>query len=335
MYQLDNTRITKEFLLEKNTPETYMEYYLGVPVKKGLFCSPAIIRNDSKPTCSFYKNKRGDLIYKDFAGPSFDFVGAVKLIFDCSYYKALKIIANDFGYIKSSDPKNTPKLIPTGNVLKNTERANIQVEIKDFSEKELLWWNSFGISEKTLKKFKVFSIKHVFLNGVYSSSSSESSPIYGYYGGEDVNKNEYWRLYMPTKRSYRFLSNWSSIMIQGSKQLPKNSNFLVITKSLKDVMSLYEFGIPSIAPITENLFITQKQYDKLLLLYKNIYVLYDLDLPGIRAVKKIKKNFPNITILLMPRKYKCKDFTDFVKKYNTEKVFTLIDQAKHFYNQTT
>ena len=76
MYQLDNTRITKEFLLEKNTPETYMEYYLGVPVKKGLFCSPAIIRNDSKPTCSFYKNKRGDLIYKDFAGPSFDFVGA-------------------------------------------------------------------------------------------------------------------------------------------------------------------------------------------------------------------------------------------------------------------
>ena len=32
----------------------------GVPVKKGLFCSPSIIRSDKKPTCAFYKNKKGD-----------------------------------------------------------------------------------------------------------------------------------------------------------------------------------------------------------------------------------------------------------------------------------
>ena len=65
MYKLDVVpKITKEFLLSKNSQETYFEHYLGVPVKKGLFCSPAIIRNDSKPTCSFYKNKRG-VFYQD------------------------------------------------------------------------------------------------------------------------------------------------------------------------------------------------------------------------------------------------------------------------------
>ena len=31
-------------------------------------------------------------------------------------------------------------------------------------------------------------------------------------------------------------------MIQGSKQLPKSGEYVVITKSLKDVMALYEFG---------------------------------------------------------------------------------------------
>ena len=29
--------ITKEFLLEKNTEETYMQFYLDIPIKKGLF----------------------------------------------------------------------------------------------------------------------------------------------------------------------------------------------------------------------------------------------------------------------------------------------------------
>lgn len=43
-------------------------------------------------------------------------------------------------------------------------------------------------------------------------------------------------------------------MIQGSKMLPKSGEFVVVTKSLKDVMALYEFGIPAIAPNSENLF---------------------------------------------------------------------------------
>ena len=45
--------ITKELLLEHNNEETYMAFYLGIPVKKGLFISP--LRVDHKPTCSFYK----------------------------------------------------------------------------------------------------------------------------------------------------------------------------------------------------------------------------------------------------------------------------------------
>ena len=32
--------ITKDYLLSKYSQETYMEYYLGIPVKKGLFKSP-------------------------------------------------------------------------------------------------------------------------------------------------------------------------------------------------------------------------------------------------------------------------------------------------------
>jgi len=325
MYALDVApKITKELLLSKYSQETFFEHYLGVPVKKGLFCSPAIIRVDKTPTASFYKDKKGNLQYKDFAGPNFDFIGCVEYIFQCSYYKALRIIANDFGYIDTEKiPKNPPKMDYTGYELKQTEKAKIEVEIKEFSEKELIWWDNFGISLITLKKFKVFSIKSVFLNGVYFTSSTESTPIYGYYGGENSDGDELWRIYFPTKRNYRFLSNWSSTMIQGAKQLPKSGEFIVVTKSLKDVMSLYEFGITAIAPNSENLFLTEAQYEKLESKFNEIYILYDRDLPGVKSANKFRKKFKSLKVLLVP---KVKDFTDYVKKYGTFKTFNLIDE---------
>ena len=76
-------------------------------------------------------------------------------------------------------------------------------------------------------------------------------------------------------------------MIQGSKQLPKSGNFIIITKSLKDVMALWQFGIPAIAPNSENSFLSDIQYNKLKLKFKDIYLFYDNDLPGIKSANKI------------------------------------------------
>lgn len=57
---------SKELILNSVRDETIMEHYLGIPVKKGLFKSP--LRTDNKPTCAFYRNRKGDLIFKDFRG---------------------------------------------------------------------------------------------------------------------------------------------------------------------------------------------------------------------------------------------------------------------------
>ena len=325
MYKLEIApKVTRELLLSKNSQETYFEHYLGVPVKKGLFRSPSVIRSDANPTCSFYKNKNNILMYKDFAGPTFDFIGCVMYLFNCNYYNALRIIAHDFNIIPIADiPRNPPKIQYTNTVLEKTSKSRIEVELKEFSEKELKWWEGFGVSKNTLKKFQVYSIKSIFLNGVYFSSSSESSPIYGYYGGTVSDGTELWRLYMPTKRNYRFLSNWSQEMIQGSKQLPKSGEFVVITKSMKDVMSLYEFGITAIAPNSENLFLTEPQYNKIKSRFNQVYLLYDRDLPGVKSANKIRKKFKEVKVLLTP---KTKDFSDYVKKYGIMKTFKLVEE---------
>ena len=326
MFHLEvSKKLTKEYLYNSIGQERLMEFYTGVPIKKGLFVSPPEIRMDRKPTCAFYKNKKGNLIFKDFAGISGDVVTVVMEIFQCSYYQALRIIANDFDLVSYSKmDKNPPKLEYTGSVMEETSSAKIQVEIQDFSDKELDWWDNFGITLETLKLFRVYSVKSVFLNDRYFTSSSNSSPIYGYYGGKNSDKEELWRLYMPTKINYRFLSNWSSSIIQGIKQLPKTGENLVITKSLKDVMSLYEIGLNSIAPISETIVISNNKYNRLSSAFNKIVLLYDNDLAGVKSAKKYKKEY-NVRCIFIKRKY-AKDISDLIKKLNYPQRLNMIEE---------
>ena len=96
-------------------------------------------------------------------------------------------------------------------------------------------------------------------------------------------------------------------------------------------MTLYAMGITAIAPNSENLFVTDNQYQKLKNKFKYILVLYDNDLPGIQGLQKIKHKYPEIKIAFIPRKYEAKDISDFYKKYKKEKTNKLIQEAKEYY----
>lgn len=129
-------KITKEFLLSKNSEETYMAHYLGIPVKKGLFRSP--LRDDKHSTCSFFRGHSGNLYFKDFAtGQCLTFEGVVMEKYSCTYHSALKIIAKDFGYIHDADVKKRDARKPEIKIqpkFEGEKETFIQVEIKDFSE---------------------------------------------------------------------------------------------------------------------------------------------------------------------------------------------------------
>jgi len=321
-------KITKEYLLSKNSEETYMSYYLGIPIKKGLFRSP--LREDHHTTCSFFRGNSGNLYFKDFAtGQCLTFEGVVMAKYNCTYHNALKIIARDFGYIKRADVKKTKapeiKIQPK---FESEKETFIQVEIKDFSESELKWWNSFGITEKTLKQYKIYSVKTVFLNGSLYAQSTQHSPIYGYYFGKK-GEVEQWRLYFPKRKEFRFLGNVSTKTIQGYKQLPTNGKLLVITKSMKDVCLLSTLGIPAVAPNSETQFVSDKLLDEFRERFKNIVLLYDSDLTGVKFMNKIRKQHPDLIVCMIPRKYGAKDISDFYQKYGKNKT---IEGIKEYIN---
>ena len=323
--------ITKDFILSKINQESIMQYYTGLDVSsKKLMLSP--FRNDHKVTCSFYKSKSDILYLHDFA--TNEHINCFQIVmkkFNVNYYEALDIIAKDFGLIEGTHSNKTAPIIIQS--LKETESARIQVQIKKYSSKELEWWKQFGISIKTLKKFHVFSIEHVFLNGELKFSSSDKCPIYGYYFGKDKNCKELWKIYFPTNKEHgiRFLNNLPNKKLQGYKQLKDSDDILIITKSQKDCMCFYEFGINAVAPSSESTFCNEKQIEELKTRFKHIIVMYDQDKAGKHNMYKIRLKYPELDYFVIPNYLKAKDFSDLVKLYGKEKVKELLNECLNYF----
>jgi len=316
--------ITKEYLFSKGiNQESIMHYYTGLDVSsKKLMLSP--FRIDHHYTVSFYKSKSDILYLHDFAtNEHINCFQAVMKLFNCNYYEALKIIAKDFGLINGNHKtKEKPIIIAP---IKKPETTKIQVQIKDFTKDELEWWEQFGISKKLLKKYKVFSLQHIFLDGELKFTSTKSCPMYGYYFGKDKNNIEKWKCYFPLKTEYRFINNLSKKVLQGYHQLPKTGEYLVITKSMKDVISMYGFGIPAVSPNSETLFIDDKKLDEFKQRFKHILVLYDNDRTGLHNMWLIRKQHPELNYFYMPW-YLSKDFTDSVKLVGVENMKEYINE---------
>lgn len=321
--------ITKEFILDRVNQESIMQFYTGLDVSsKKLMFSP--FRSDNHVTCSFYKSKSGILYLHDFAtNEHINCFQVVMKKFNVNYYEALDIVAKDFNLISGNHTNSVTPIIVDS--LKETKHCVIQVQIKDYTEKELNWWLDFGISKKLLKKYKIYSLQNVFIDGELKFSSSEKCPIYGYYFGKDKNKNEKWKIYFPLKTEYRFLNNLSKKVLQGYHQLPKIGDLLVITKGMKDCITFYSYGISAVAPSSESTFCSDKQIEEFKQRFKHIIVMYDQDKAGKHNMYKIRSNYPELDYFVIPRYLKAKDFSDLRKLYGEEKTREFLNQCLNYF----
>lgn len=322
----ENPKLNKDLILSTISEEQIFAYYLGSEVKsKKLFRSR--LRNDKNPTCSLYRNKSDTLIYKDFAtSQHFDCFNYVMELFKCDYFEALRIIANDFEILKDNSlNKNKGKIISKYFKINEKEFSKIQVEIQEFTDLELKWWSRYGITLEILKNFDVYSCKHVFLNDQLIAKSQQHCPIFGYYG-KKYQGNELWRIYTPKNKNCKFIGNWPSKKIQGLDYIPKSGKLLCITKSLKDVMTLYSLGVPAIAPNSETQFISESVLNDLKNRFKHVVVLFDNDQTGISFMNRIKKQHPEFIYTWIPRKYRAKDISDYYKEYDKNKTINLIKE---------
>lgn len=333
MIELSHKKITRESLLEYNSEETYIARYTGIVPARGMFKSP--FRQDNHPSCSFYKANNGKIYLKDFSRNEYtcDFVKAAMIRYGLTdYHEALRMIAEDFGIIKMPVKREikTFEIEISDKVFKKNGLTDIRVKVfDDFEERHLEYWGRYGIGKDELKKFRVYPIERLFINGkeIMFGNKLCFGYFYSYLIDEKGRRIEFWRIYFPGQKKMRFVSNWRKDMIQGWKQLPDTGNILVVTKSLKDVICMSKFGINAIAPCSESMFISDEMLAKIKKRFKSVVVMYDNDRAGLSSMIKIKKEHPDLTFVWIPKRYGCKDFSDLYEMYGKE-MSDIVEAAK-------
>lgn len=315
----DYRNITKYTILSRISEEAIFERYLGVePVIGVSITNP--LRKDNRPGCGFYRNNSGRLKFKDFAqGFDWDCFNVVEYKYKLNYGEALIRIAIDFGLI-SGDPKINyiKKIAPA----KRESYTSIRIQRRNWNKKDLEYWKQYFIDEETLTYFNVSPINMAWFlneNGILTLAygHKENDPAYCYHFKE-FGQYEY-KIYMPLRSKNKFIHS-SAKVIQGWSQLPKVGENLLITKSYKDVMSLYVsskglFDLSSIAPMSETIVIPKNSFVDLYNRFDNIATLFDFDKAGIRLMRKYEKEY-QLPFYMFGKNYKLagiKDFSDNLK----------------------
>lgn len=293
--------MTREDILSRATELDIYEAYLG-KIKVGqIYNSP--LRKDENPSFGlFYSKRTGQLLFKDLAtgdcGNVFKFVGM---------YTGLKSTAVNKDIIAKLNLTNSTCFVSSKPKIKSHE-CEISVVRQPFSDKDLAYWLQFGITHDTLIKYNVSPITYYLNNSIVKWKYEEDNPMYAY------KVYNHFKIYRPLSKTKK--DKWRNSLtiddIQGYKQLPKSGEVCIITKSLKDVMCLYEMGIPAISPSCETTFISDIALERILKRFKRVYICFDRDSCGLLNSVKIWQRF-RIPTLFIHKRYKSKDISDAIK----------------------
>lgn len=277
-------------------------YYMGNFDIGKLYNSP--LRTDDKnPSFAIFKGRRGNLMFKDHgSGESGNVIKFVKLLkninTDAELEKELLHI------IRHTAPLSTR--VSTKNY-KTHNSVDIGIVRQSFTDIDKKYWKSFAITEATLNKFEVFSIKYFLCNKIVSGVYKDTNPMYAY------KVNNKFKIYRPLNSKYtKWRTNLEITDIQGYAQLPDTNNLLIITKSLKDIMVLYEMGYCAVSPSSETTFIPEDILNDLKARFKKILILFDNDETGIKKAQEYSSKY-NLIQFVIDNKFNAKDISDAVK----------------------
>jgi hypothetical protein len=304
--------------------EWIFEYYLQLSEKlvgQDVKMHSVFVKEKTPSFCIYYNSLKG-YKFKDFSsGKNGDAIEFVQEYFNLSGRgsAALKIMEDYSEFISNNETV----------VINPVPESRYQVsdyEIRHWNNLDQDFWTAYKISSRILSKYNVRPLKFFVLskldnNGDYKELRFENNYTYGYF----KNDGTLYKIYQPKNKKSKFIK--VSDYIQGSEQLALTSKYLVITKSLKDIMTFDVLGIGNvevISPDSENSLIQDAMMQKYLKQYKKIVILFDNDEPGVEAAKLYNKKY-NVPYIILPFE---KDVSDTVKARGVEEtrniVFTLL-----------
>lgn len=267
---------------------------------------------DRDPSMCIFLNKTTDSYnFKDFStGNGGSAVELVKLLFKISTKEATAKIRDDYNKFITENGKFEENL-------KEYKKYKVsRWEIRKWNLYDREYWTQFNINSNILERFNVKPLSWYEMSKEGHVIRIERSYIYGYFKKDGT----LYKVYQPKNEKKKFIK--VDVYLQGSEQL-RNNKCLLITSSLKDIMSLesLKLEVDLVAPDSENTLIKREVLEEFKKDYDYIGVLLDNDEAGIKAMKKYREDYGLEPILLQLSK----DPADSNRDYGPEKVkYTLV-----------
>lgn len=311
--------LSKDNVLSVIDPYQIYDHYLGSDLKYGKsFSSP--FREDKNPS---FIIKRESGYYRDFStGESGDCFSFVKRLYGVDFYGALKQIVHDLGiadkFIITDKTFKTPKKLKVENISHrgySDSNFNLKVKTRAFTKEDIEYWDSQGVSEKYLRLGQIYPISHYFVNG-----SQRLAEKFAYVFVELKDDVETYKVYQPFSKYMKWINGNDYSVWELWRLLPNTYENLIITSSRKDALGIIEnLKIPATSFQAESINPKTHVVDDILARFQRVYLLYDNDYlnpdnPGQTLAQKRINEFGFINIVI-PEKYKSKDFSDLVANH--------------------
>jgi len=304
--------------------EWIFEFYLNLTEKltgQNLKIKSVFVKENTPSFC-IYPDKMGKYRFKDFSsGKSGDAIELVMIYHNLeSRGIAVRKIMDDYSQYIAQHNISAREFTP------ESRYEVSDYEIRHWNNLDQDFWMGYKISSRLLKEYNVQPLQYFILSktdndGVIKELRFENQYTYGYFKKDGT----LYKIYQPKNKKSKFIK--VSDYIQGSEQVNFDCKYLILTKSLKDIMSFKTLGIgnaEAIAPDSENTVIAEGIMKKYMHKYAKIIILFDNDQPGIEASKAYQKRY-GFDYLELPFE---KDISDTVKARGVQEtrniVFNLI-----------
>lgn len=299
--------------------EWIFEYYLNLKERltgQDVKMLSVFNARDKVPSMFIYfDTSKAEYKFKDFSsGYQGDCINLVMHLFNLEGVGAAigKIIADYQNYLTDHTPAQRLEL------QYHDKYKVVDYEIRHWTNLDEEFWSRFKLGSKILEHYNVAPLNHFTMekteqDSTVSSFTSNIKYLYGYFRKD----GSLYKIYMPKNTEKKFIKVEN--YIQGIDQLSFEKDYLVITSSLKDLMCFVKLGyqnIEAIAPDSENSMISETIINQLTNRYKNVCVIFDNDVAGIKSMERYKERYGlNYIILDME-----KDLSDSVAMHGIIKV---------------
>lgn len=322
--------ITKDNVLALADEYSIFVYYLGQELTIGSVITNPFRENDTKPSLGVFKTTKTNLMYKDLgsgnSGDCFVFIAVEVYKNSITYKEALEQVILDFNLEEKFIPisrkkqykKQTPKIFKE---FKERSKYPLRIKSRKFYKYDYDYWASFLIYPQQLRKYRVIPVEyysfgpHIFKADKYA---------YAYIENKD-NEITY-KIYQPFSPSNigKFLSGMNQSIHTGYEQLPLTGDCLIITKSVKDVMTIDSvLSYPTIGIMSESVLLKDSVAEEYKERFRTVFTLFDNDEPGMALGKEYEAKY-NFAHCYVPETSGVKDISDFAKFYGKEKTEKLL-----------